>query len=1400
MVFSAHIMIKFKKVLNLNLVLSLLAAIFLSYSTAYSADLSLRVPLLSGGEEKSENRLQATLSSNASLRVINVFAKRGIIETEGKGIAELENEVINILVPSPLKIADKEIIDQLIPESYIPGTVRHGDIKDQAYWLNYRNFLIDKIVRFELEQLAMLEASKDLIDPSEKDIERYAAGFVSSHLKEVISTVTAVLDWKPAVLGHQLREELTNNELNNMVRIVMKTVLLQDPYSRAFYPQELNNDLANRIAVDILAQAGKMSLPERLKMSIGSGVMDITNPGLQSEFMADKEGFIKKYFKDSRNQDLVIDFWSKFKNEVINAETPITLGYLLDNNGEAVFDLAFIQDMLKINPNITIVLISKQDQAGNDASYNDVSNILKNEVFSDLRDYMGTKRFVLLENGPHLQGIDLRKVSPELGEALLSCDIILAKGQANYEMTNGIKKVIYPAFIVKGETTQTITGISKERKAFVFARIGAGDKSFLNYAAKEKMSVVDPVDGRRFGVSEKTLLDYLESKDYLTEKLFWGSISKRQPVFTIGKFRLMIERFMGIENIVYEQRVPLEQRNKAEIRARKALKEIARKTLAYLEDSGRRWDTLTQEEFNHLFGVSQIVTAAGLSSRYNGLIHKTISSAGQGEPNIRLAINGSYKTSQTTPTIVIGEDILLMIVKDEILCDPKRLEQLKDALQKDPLLSDDYLDMEKKTDLLTKNAVLIYMGPTGYGNALMEAMERLKDLGTLEDTAYKLIVFGEMAAATLQDLSNASFITYLEALSNPYLVTVGARESEGEGLKAIAGKGNFTLEDGRLVALTEYISDDRKRALSGLTFLDWEQTPVSMKESLKNKFALSDNGRLLINANAGVFRNDVIDFFDSFRENKDFIHYDSRSKTETRIAWDLIRSITAAWEKEHTDRPWPAGLVDVGKAPSSIKDIPRQVKFTKNYLEQLMFELMSIGVEIQDLENFTTDLGENAEFTISDLKRLFKGDPGSVSLAGKVHLDNAVTVDGMARIEDSSVFGATDIGDQVQIRNSWIESGVTGLKNVSIKDAVIPSGRHVEASISGLMQQEQDLLHRLTKSPKLAGATEIIDQALKNPGDKARYTSVAAVLLELLKDGREKESLVIDILTDIGKAPGDYRKVLYKMLALSGIFNIRDEVFEIAAKIDDRQPGYLKTINKQAIALSFDSTVVPVLIVAGPSGTGKSTFIEELLKVSPGNFAMPRLTTTRNPRMGTTPDSHKIFVDEDTFFKEEAEGNLSMVRSRHGHRYGLHKNELIKYSDKTLVFDTTSVESIQLIKNVFPHSKVIVVLPDTLENLQRLSDSEIYILLKERINNRSDIDKAELNERLKGALDFIKDLLKDKVLADTIIVNDSEDNLEKNYTLFVEVATAKEPPETATRLIKKAVDQLLSKGYLQKSI
>ncbi len=163
-----------------------------------------------------------------------------------------------------------------------------------------------------------------------------------------------------------------------------------------------------------------------------------------------------------------------------------------------------------------------------------------------------------------------------------------------------------------------------------------------------------------------------------------------------------------------------------------------------------------------------------------------------------------------------------------------------------------------------------------------------------------------------------------------------------------------------------------------------------------------------------------------------------------------------------------------------------------------------------------------------------------------------------------------------------------------------------------------------------------------------------------------------------------------------------------------------------------------IFVISAPSGAGKTTLCERLLKKL-SDLKMSVSHTTRPPRDGETHGVDYYFVDKKTFETMIANEEFVEWAEVYGNLYGTSKkviNDLmVEECDILLDIDTQGARNI---KKLYPESVLIFILPPSLNELGR------------RLLSR-DKDDEVVKKRLSKASEEIKQFM----FYDYIVINDN---------------------------------------------
>ena len=134
------------------------------------------------------------------------------------------------------------------------------------------------------------------------------------------------------------------------------------------------------------------------------------------------------------------------RQDVCNAKKIV---YLLDNCGEIVIDKLILEVIKSMNPQAEIMAIVRGEEAMNDATMEDAVQVGLNELVN------------VIGNGSDILGTCLKYISEEARTVIEEADVVLSKGQGNFETLQGYDKNIYYIFLCKCEMIAEMFGVEK---------------------------------------------------------------------------------------------------------------------------------------------------------------------------------------------------------------------------------------------------------------------------------------------------------------------------------------------------------------------------------------------------------------------------------------------------------------------------------------------------------------------------------------------------------------------------------------------------------------------------------------------------------------------------------------------------------------------------------------------------------------------------------------------------------------------------------------------------------------------------------------------------------------------------------------------------------------------------
>lgn len=239
----------------------------------------------------------------------------------------------------------------------------------------------------------------------------------------------------------QMDFELSNPEIMGAVFAMVKdNVYNDDPYQkiRNDYNQlfmSMEKDFEDKI------YSSQNPFLEAIKYAIVGNIIDFSPMHTKSS------QDILKMFETINQLTLTINHTEDLKKDILSSKSLVYLG---DNCGEICLDKILIKIIKDINPALDIYFITRGKPVINDS------------IESDAYDVGINQYATILNNGDDSLGTILHRTSLAFQDIYEQADVVIAKGQANYESLSDEKKNIYFLFMVKCDVISEYIGVKEK--------------------------------------------------------------------------------------------------------------------------------------------------------------------------------------------------------------------------------------------------------------------------------------------------------------------------------------------------------------------------------------------------------------------------------------------------------------------------------------------------------------------------------------------------------------------------------------------------------------------------------------------------------------------------------------------------------------------------------------------------------------------------------------------------------------------------------------------------------------------------------------------------------------------------------------------------------------------------
>lgn len=359
----------------------------------------------------------------------------------------LRNQMLGVPYAKAPSGVPAQLFNQIIPADYKPGVYTFGEKKDLPDWNNLRNHVSS-------------HSATELIPRATQNIEQ---------IQEISNAVNTLLDML-RTNGEYLIEPLTAEELWGTI-FEMVHIFSGNPN-----PYVHDKLKARQTALSLLPEFWNDQWLTRLKLVVSGNVIDYSSARVVEKVNANPNYFFQA-LRAAVETPFAIDNYDLFMEKVIDG-SPKRIMLLADNDGEIIFDMAFIQDILKCGHRISIV--GKADNASNDVPLSDLHEISTYPQFAEIKRAIQDGVVTLISSGAKTIGTNLYNATPEFVNELLHTDLVISKGQGNFFTTPEWKMDTFYLLLSKGLTAERTTGVVADKNlpvdGLILAYLPAGTK------------------------------------------------------------------------------------------------------------------------------------------------------------------------------------------------------------------------------------------------------------------------------------------------------------------------------------------------------------------------------------------------------------------------------------------------------------------------------------------------------------------------------------------------------------------------------------------------------------------------------------------------------------------------------------------------------------------------------------------------------------------------------------------------------------------------------------------------------------------------------------------------------------------------------------------------------------
>lgn len=266
----------------------------------------------------------------------------------------------------------------------------------------------------------------------QKEIEKYPPTATESEKVAYIKEVFNILvNAEPSDSGPSIAEKL--NELK------LRMFNMENPYIEV---KPYFNDFMMKFVDKVKANLAQSDHPLLLAIQYAMVGNYIDFGAVENV----KDDEIEKLLAEAPSNELSMDTIACLEKDLTEGKRMV---FLTDNCGEIVMDKVLLEVIKKQYPNLEISVLVRGKPVLNDATMVDAEQIGL------------TEEFFVMGNGSGVAGTSLEKISQQAKDLIDNADLIISKGQGNFETLRMCGKNIYYIFLCKCEMFANQFGVPR---------------------------------------------------------------------------------------------------------------------------------------------------------------------------------------------------------------------------------------------------------------------------------------------------------------------------------------------------------------------------------------------------------------------------------------------------------------------------------------------------------------------------------------------------------------------------------------------------------------------------------------------------------------------------------------------------------------------------------------------------------------------------------------------------------------------------------------------------------------------------------------------------------------------------------------------------------------------------